>query len=326
MPLLKVDNLKTWYPVRGGLFGKTRHLRAVDGVSFELNPGETLGLVGESGCGKSTLGRTIVRLETPKSGRMSLDGIDIAGLKGKSLRQARSDFQMIFQDPYGSLNPRMTVRQAIDEALALHSNLDRGSREPRIVELLQMVGLSGEHLDRYPHQFSGGQRQRIGIARALAVEPKLIIADEPVSALDVSVQAQIINLLMDLQKQTGIAFLFIAHDLAVVEHISHRVMVMYLGRIVESGPSELICQNPGHPYTKALVSAIPTIDPASGRQRIILEGDVPSPLDPPEGCPFHPRCRFATDECRRQRPELTEFSSGHRVACVRAGEIAIAPA
>jgi oligopeptide/dipeptide ABC transporter ATP-binding protein len=304
MPLLKVENLSTSYPVRGSMFSPARHLRAVDNVSFELEAGETLGLVGESGCGKSTLGRTLIRLEKLSSGKIFLDNEDISSIKGKELRNARRKFQMIFQDPYGSLNPRMTVYGALDEVLSIHTRLDKDCRRKRVAGLLEMVGLSPEQMFRYPHQFSGGQRQRIGIARALAVEPELIVADEPVSALDVSVQAQIINLLIEIQKKTGVAFLFIAHDLAVVEHISRRIMVMYLGKIVESGISPDVTGRSRHPYTKALLSAVPTVDPATKRSRIILPGDVPSPLNPPPGCPFHPRCPIAKEKCRIEIPSL----------------------
>ncbi len=317
MPLLKVENLSTSYPVKGPIFSPPRHLRAVDNVSFELQAGETLGLVGESGCGKSTLGRTIIRLEKHSAGKVFLDNQDITSLKGKELRKARRKFQMIFQDPYGSLNPRMTVYGALDEVLSIHTPLDRGGRRNRVAELLEMVGLTPEHMLRYPHQFSGGQRQRIGIARALAVEPELIVADEPVSALDVSVQAQIINLLIEIQKKTGVAFLFIAHDLAVVEHISRRIMVMYLGRIVESGISSDVTGGSCHPYTKALLSAVPVIDPAAKKSRIILPGDVPSPLNPPTGCPFHPRCPIAKDKCSSEVPSLDPVKGDklHLSAC-----------
>jgi len=316
MPLLEVNHLKTWYPSGGGWLRPPRYVRAVDDVSFTLERAETLGLVGESGCGKSTLGRTLVRLEKPCGGTFAIDGVDLAKLSGRELRRERSKFQMIFQDPYGSLNPRMTIRQMLDEVIHLHTDLDPAARQQRMVELLEMVGLREVHLLRYPHQFSGGQRQRIGIARALAVNPKLIIADEPVSALDVSVQAQIINLLQDIQRQTGIAYLFIAHDLAVVEHISHRIMVMYLGKIVESGPAKTVCSNPAHPYTKALLSAVPTID-RNGKQRIILPGDVPSPLNPPSGCPFHPRCPLAQKRCKDELPQLQPRSQdeAHCSAC-----------
>ncbi len=323
MALLEVENLKVWYPVREGWFSPTRYVRAVDGVSFQLDAGETLGLVGESGCGKSTLGRTLVRLEDPQEGTFRIGDVEIGRLKGAELRRARRNFQMIFQDPYGSLNPRMTIFAALNEVLQLHTALNREDRVRRVAELLKMVGLDEEIMPRYPHQFSGGQRQRIGIARALAVNPKLIIADEPVSALDVSVQAQIINLLMDIQKNTGIAFLFIAHDLAVVEHISRRILVMYLGKIVESGKSQEICSSPAHPYTKALLSAVPVIDRETGRKRIVLPGDVPSPLTPPPGCAFHPRCPLARDICRKSAPALEPAGNdSHLSACFFSGEVA----
>ena len=317
MPLLTVNNLKTWYPLKKSWFKPAQYVKAVDGVSFTLEKGETLGLVGESGCGKSTLGRTLVRLETPHSGNVMLENKDIADLKGKDLRNARSEFQIIFQDPYGSLNPRMSIMRTLDEVLSLHTQMDKQARYRRMIELLDMVGLGEEHLKRFPHQFSGGQRQRIGIARALAVEPKFIVADEPVSALDVSVQAQIINLLIEIQKKTEVSFLFIAHDLAVVEHISDRILVMYLGRIVESGTSQEVCSNAKHPYTKALLSAVPTLDPEQRRKRIILPGDVPSPLAPPPGCPFHPRCPEATERCRKEVPTLTpqNDTKSHLVSC-----------
>ena len=272
MTLLEVENLKVHYPVRGGWLGRRQYVRAVDGVSFHLDAGETLGLVGESGCGKSTLGRALVRLETPTEGRVLLRGRDLATLAGRELRRARRDFQMIFQDPYGSLNPRLTIFTALDEVLALHSGLDRAGRRRRAGELLERVGLSAAELDRYPHQFSGGQRQRIGIARALAANPAFIVADEPVSALDVSVQASIINLLEEIREETGTAFLFIAHDLAVVEHISRRILVMYLGRVVEEAPAGELTRRPFHPYTRALLSAVPSLDGA-GRRRIVLPGD-----------------------------------------------------
>ncbi len=312
MPLLEVKHLKLYYPVNRGWFHRKAFVRAVDDVSFTLESGETLGLVGESGCGKSSLGRTLVRLEKPTAGEIILNGKNILELKGSALRRERKNFQMIFQDPYGSLNPRLTVLQALDEVLRLHSRRSAAERKERALELLGLVGLEKELLYRYPHQFSGGQRQRIGIARALAAEPELIIADEPVSALDVSVQAQIINLLKDIQSKTGTAFLFIAHDLAVVEHISSRILVMYLGRIVESGPAREVCGSPRHPYTKALLSAVPRIG-SDGKKRIILEGDVPSPLSPPSGCHFHPRCPLAQERCRCETPELGEGS--HSCAC-----------
>ena len=313
-PLLLVEDLQLFYPVRSGLFGKKRFVRAVDGVSLEIRKGETVGLVGESGCGKSSLGRAIVRLETPQSGRILLNGRDLLPLTGKALRQCRRDLQMIFQDPYGSLNPRLSIRSALDEVLRLHSGLDKAARSARAEELMTMVGLDPSQLDRYPHQFSGGQRQRIGIARALASNPALIVADEPVSALDVSVQASVINLLQEIREKTGTAFLFIAHDLAVVEHISNRIVVMYLGKIMESGPSHEVCSSPRHPYTRALLSAVPTIQP-DGRKRILLNGDVPSPLSPPDGCPFHPRCPYAQERCRRECPPLQEDASGRAVRC-----------
>ena len=313
-PLLLVEDLQLFYPVRSGLFGKKRFVRAVDGVSLEIRKGETVGLVGESGCGKSSLGRAIVRLETPQSGRILLNGRDLLPLTGNALRQCRRDLQMIFQDPYGSLNPRLSIRSALDEVLRLHSGLDKAARSARAEELMTMVGLDPSQLDRYPHQFSGGQRQRIGIARALASNPALIVADEPVSALDVSVQASVINLLQEIREKTGTAFLFIAHDLAVVEHISSRIVVMYLGKIMESGPSHEVCSSPRHPYTRALLSAVPTIQP-DGRKRILLNGDVPSPLSPPDGCPFHPRCPYAQERCRRECPPLQEDASGRAVRC-----------
>lgn len=314
MALLEVENLKVHYPVRGSWFRPKRFVRAVDGVSFSLEAGETVGLVGESGCGKSTLGRALVRLEEPTAGRVLLDGKDMAALHGRELRRARRNFQMIFQNPYGSLNPRLTVWGALDEVLALHSGLEREARRRRAVELLDRVGLPAEALYRYPHQFSGGQRQRIGIARALAAEPRFIVADEPVSALDVSVQASIINLLDDIRRETGTSFLFIAHDLAVVEHISSRILVMYLGHIVESAPSRELVAAPLHPYSRALLSAVPTLD-AAGRKRIVLPGDVPSPLSPPGGCPFHPRCPRAQERCRRERPVLRATAADGARSC-----------
>ena len=313
MALLEVEDLKVYYPVRGGWFRSKRYLRAVDGVSFSLEAGETLGLVGESGCGKSTLGRALVRLENPAGGRVMLDGRDMAALKGRELRRARKNFQMIFQDPYGSLNPRLTIFQALDEVLALHFRLERAAA------LLERVGLTAEALNRYPHQFSGGQRQRIGIARALAAEPRFIVADEPVSALDVSVQASIINLLDDIRRETRTSFLFIAHDLAVVEHISSRILVMYLGHVVEEAPARELVGSPRHPYTQALLSAVPTLD-VNGRKRIVLPGDVPSPLSPPSGCPFHPRCPRSQPKCAAEAPPLVSpDGSARRCACFFAG-------
>lgn len=322
MNLLEVADIKVHFPVKQGVFTRVRgYVKAVDGVSLHIAPGETLGLVGESGCGKTTLGRAVIRLVEPNSGRVVFDGEDISGLKGAALRKRRRKFQMIFQDPYNSLNPRLTVEQIIGEAIDIHELAEsKAARRARINDLLQAVGLTAMHADRYPHEFSGGQRQRIGIARALAVEPKLIVCDEPVSALDVSVQAQIINLLMDLQQQRGLAYLFIAHDLAVVEHISHRVMVMYLGRAVEAAEARQLVREPKHPYTQALLSAVPEVDPATKRQRIMLPGDVPSPIAPPPGCPFHPRCPVKEAKCETEIPPLREIAPGHWVACHLAKE------
>ncbi len=320
MALLEVENLKVDYPLRGAWWSPRKYLHAVDDVSFTVDSGETVGLVGESGCGKSSIAKALVRLEKPSGGTVKIDNRDIAQLDGKALRKARKDFQMVFQDPYGSLNPRLSIRSALEEVLKLHSSLNKAERLEKMQNLMQMVGLDPDTLLRYPHQFSGGQRQRIGIARALASEPKLLIADEPVSALDVSVQASIINLLRELQKTTNTALLFIAHDLAVVEHISDRILVMYLGRIVESAPAAELCRNPRHPYTAALLSAVPTLNGVKKR-RIKLTGDVPSPLAPPPGCAFHPRCPFAQEKCRRCRPELREIAPGHHSACFLAEEM-----
>jgi oligopeptide/dipeptide ABC transporter ATP-binding protein len=309
-PLLEVRNLKVHFPAKGG------SVKAVDGVSFQIAAGETLGLVGESGCGKTTVGRAIAKLVNPTEGGIWLDGENLAEMSGAKLRSRRRRLQMIFQDPYSSLDPRMTIAQSIGEALEIHRLAkDARDRRRRIEELLQSVGLAAEHADRYPHEFSGGQRQRIGIARALAVEPELIICDEPVSALDVSVQAQIINLLQDLQQQRGVAYLFIAHDLAIVEHISHRVMVMYLGKVVELGSATAIVQSPKHPYTQALISAAPQIDDASGRPRIVLSGEMPSPIHPPPGCPFHTRCPIAVERCKVEAPAWREIDPGHWASC-----------
>jgi oligopeptide transport system ATP-binding protein len=317
MSLLEVKNLKVHFPVKHGLLSRARQsVKAVDDVSFTIAPGETLGLVGESGCGKTTLGRAIVRLVEPTAGSVFFEGEDITQMGGGKLRARRRRLQMIFQDPYGSLNPRMTVEDIIGEALDIHKLVESSvARRKRVAELLKAVGLDPVHAQRYPHEFSGGQRQRIGIARALAVEPKLIICDEPVSALDVSVQAQIVNLLQDLQQSHGIAYLFIAHDLAVVEYISRRVMVMYLGKVVEMAEAKALLREPKHPYTQALISAVPEVNPDTKRQRILLPGDVPSPIDPPGGCPFHPRCPVAEARCQTEVPALREITPGHWAAC-----------
>lgn len=316
-PLLRVENLRVHFPVQRSLFSKPEvWVRAVEDVSFTLRTGETIGLLGESGCGKTTLGRAVLRLGPVTAGSIHFNGTDITRLEGRVLREHRRQFQMIFQDPFSSLNPRFTVGQIVGEPLEIHRLVkDSTTRGRRISELLESVGLDSRLVDRFPHEFSGGQRQRIGIARALAVEPQLIVCDEPVSALDVSVQAQVVNLLQDLQKQHGLAYLFISHDLAVVEHLAHRILVMYLGQVLEEAPASVLCQQPLHPYTQALVSAIPTVDPASKRRRIVLLGDPPSPLSPPSGCPFHPRCPMVQPRCRIEAPVLRDLGDGRRVAC-----------
>lgn len=310
--ILKVTNLKTHFDVTKGLFAKKQIVKAVDDVSFEVYENETFGLVGESGCGKTTLGRTIVKLYDPVSGSIEFEGKDIANIKGAELKAFRKDMQMIFQDPYASLNPRMTVGEIIKEPMVIHNiyNTD-AEREARVVELLKIVGLKPDHIRRYPSEFSGGQRQRIGIARALAVNPKFIVCDEPISALDVSIQAQVINLLKDIQKEMGISYLFIAHDLSMVKHISDRIGVMYLGHMMELGPSNDVYKRPLHPYTVALLSAIPISDPdiAKRKQRIILEGEIPSPINPPTGCPFSTRCSKATERCKREVPQPVQVGN-----------------
>lgn len=315
--LLRVNNLKNYFPVKAGLFRKTvDYVKAVDDISFYINEGETLGLVGESGCGKSTTGAAILRLEEPTEGEVYFEGKDILLLNKKELREMRKEIQLIFQDPYSSLNPRMTVADIIGEPLDIHHLVrSRKERNEKIKQLLGSVGLTSAHMNRYPHEFSGGQRQRIGIARSLAVNPKLIIADEPVSALDASIQAQIINLFQDLQREFGLTYLFISHDLCVVKHISDRVAVMYLGKIVEMTKKENLYNNPLHPYTKALLSAIPIPDPSHKRHRIILEGDVPSSRNLPSGCRFHPRCPMVMDICSNMEPEFKDYGSSHYVAC-----------
>jgi oligopeptide/dipeptide ABC transporter ATP-binding protein len=326
-PLLEVRGLVKHFPVRRGIFGGVNgQVRAVDGVSFEVRQGEVLGLVGESGCGKTTTGRCILRLIEPTAGEIRFDGVDITHLPRRRLRPLRRQMQIIFQDPFSSLNPRLSVGSMLAEPLAIHG-IARGARaRERVAELLELVGLSPEHARRYPHEFSGGQRQRLGVARALAVEPRLIVADEPVSALDVSIRAQILNLLQDLQRRLGLTYLFVAHDLAVVEHISDRVAVMYLGRIVEVADAASLYASPRHPYTVALLSAIPVPDPDRPRERVVLEGDVPSPVHPPAGCRFHPRCPMARERCRREDPELLQVAPGHLSACHFAAELGAAPA
>ena len=319
-PLLRVDRLVKQFPVRGGLFGRTvDKVHAVDGVSFEMQAGETLGVVGESGCGKSTTGRCILRLIEPTSGSVWFEGREVTAMNRTELRALARDMQIIFQDPYASLNPRMTVGAIIGEALTIHQlTASRAEYDARIVELLETVGLNADHMRRYPHEFSGGQRQRIGIARALAVKPKLVVCDEAVSALDVSIQAQVINLLEDLQSRFNLTYIFIAHDLSVVEHTSDRVAVMYLGRIVEIADARDLYTRPQHPYTEALLSAVPIPDPTVQRKRIMLQGDVPSPIHPPAGCHFHTRCQYATARCSAETPVLHAVGDPgqrHWVAC-----------
>ena len=318
-PLLKVEGVRKYFPIKKGILfqREVARVHAVDGVSLEVNAGETIGLVGESGCGKSTLGRCIVRLYDLTDGSINFEGRDISRLSRRELQPMRREMQMVFQDPYASLNPRKRVGTIISDPLKIHSIGDKSERKATVEQLLETVGLSPEHYNRFPHEFSGGQRQRIGIARALALRPKLIIADEPVSALDVSIQAQMLNLLEDLQTEFKLTYIFIAHDLGVVRHVSDRIAVMYLGKLVEVSPAEELYSRPIMPYTEALLSAVPIPDPdlARKRERIVLEGDVPSPINPPSGCRFHPRCRYATQVCKEIEPPLTDYGNGHLAAC-----------
>jgi oligopeptide transport system ATP-binding protein len=317
-PLLKINNLQKFFPVKKGLLGNNSSLvKAVDDVSFTVKRGETLGLVGESGCGKTTIGRTIIKLYEPTRGEIIYDGKDIAKLSQKEMLPYRRKMQMIFQDPYASLNTRMTVGDIIGEAIDIHKLMNKKERNERVQYLLNTVGLNTDHASRYPHEFSGGQRQRVGIARALAVQPEFIVCDEPISALDVSIQAQVVNMLEDLQSDLGLTYLFIAHDLSMVKHISDKIGVMYLGKLVEIGESNELYKNPLHPYTKALLSAIPIPDPdaAANNKRIMLEGEIPSPIDPPPGCRFKGRCRYAMPICGEQEPNLKDSGNGHCVAC-----------
>jgi len=314
--LLTIKGLKKYFPIRGGIFSKiVGHVQAVDGVSFRISKGEIMGLVGESGCGKTTVGRLILGLYEPTAGEVYFEGANISELSRQEMSNARRHIQIIFQDPFGSLNPRMTIGDIIGEPLHIHNIAKGKEKEERVVNLLETVGMSPRYMRRYPHEFSGGQRQRIGIARALALNPKLIVCDEPVSALDVSIQAQVINLLEDLQAKFGFTYLFIAHDLSVIKHISDRVAVMYLGKIVELADTEKLYNNPLHPYTEALLSAVPIPDPTLNRKRIVLEGDVPSPIDPPSGCHFRTRCKYVKPICSEEEPPLNEVVNGHYTAC-----------
>jgi len=323
-PLVQVSNLVKYYPIRGGVFLKEiASVKAVDDVSMTIRQGETVGLVGESGCGKTTFGRVILRLEEPTSGEVCFEGENILAYDHHKMRALRKKMQIIFQDPFSSLNPRKTVSHIIGEPLLIHGVKNRRERNERVLKLLNVVGLRKEHMRRYPHQFSGGQRQRIGVARALALNPKLIVCDEAVSALDVSIQAQVINLLKDLQQEFGLTYLFISHDLSVVEHVSDRVAVMYLGKIVELANSKELYQTPLHPYTQALLSASPIPDPELKRDRVILRGDVPSPINPPKGCRFHTRCLYAREICCQKEPELKEVKNDHVAACFFAGTAGI---
>ncbi|RIN77399.1 dipeptide ABC transporter ATP-binding protein [Staphylococcus simulans] len=315
--ILEVNNLKQYYPIKGGFFRRTiGQVKAVDDISFKINEGETMGLVGESGCGKSSAGRSILRLQTPTDGTVLFDGEDITKIQGRKLREARQGFQMVFQDPYASLNPLQMVGDIVAEPIKNYHKMSKEELEKEVKALLVKVGLNTEDYYKYAHEFSGGQRQRVGIARALALKPKLIILDEPVSALDVSVQSQVLNLLDDLQEEFNLSYLFIAHDLSVVKHVSDYIGVMYLGHIVEQGPSDEIYNNPKHPYTQALISAIPEIDPEKRKERILLTGDLPSPANPPTGCPFHTRCPIAQEACKTTKPKYKEVSQDHFAACL----------
>jgi oligopeptide/dipeptide ABC transporter ATP-binding protein len=315
-PLLEVTGLKQYFPIKGGIFGRVvNHVKAVDDISFTIYPGETVSIVGESGCGKSTTGRAILRLDEPTAGEIRFNGINLLALSKSEMRRMRKDLQVIFQDPFASLNPRQTVGEILREALAIQQVVPKSQYTEKIIELLANVGMSPDSMDRYPHEFSGGQRQRIGIARALAVEPKLIVCDEAVSALDVSIQAQVLNLLKELQRKYQLAYLFISHDLGVVRHISDRVIVMYLGKIVEVADKQSLFANPQHPYTRALMSSIPLPDRKVKRERILLSGDVPSPLHPPTGCRFHTRCPYAVELCKEKAPDMKAVGEAHQVAC-----------
>lgn len=315
-PLLKVEHLKKYFPIKGGIFQHTvGHVKAVEDVSLTLEKGETFGLVGESGCGKSTAGRTILRLYEPTGGNVYFHGEDIMKKSRREMRNLRQKMQIVFQDPYSSLNPRITVGESIGEALVEHGLVTHAQQKEAVMAVMDQCGLNTQQIDRYPHEYSGGQRQRVGIARALALHPEFIVCDEPVSALDVSIQAQIVNLLCDLQEKYKISYLFISHDLSVVRHISHRIGVMYLGELIETAPKDEIYENPLHPYTKALLSAVPVPDPDAKRNRIILPGDLPSPANPPAGCKFHTRCPMCQEICKTQHPEMRDAGNGHKVAC-----------